>query len=163
MSFVLSSLYLVPRSNARKYLSAKIKGQRTSSKNRFESNSRRGRTGMKRTFLSALIGVGIVVAILQIFPGSKAAQTPSSYLLVRRGPESFKNDSPAPFPTPAGTVHIPLPAETYPLTCRGGGSLVIGIAPGERNIGFVFTRGTKPAGITLAPGECSWTDRGMNA
>src|SRR5438067_1372964 len=118
---------------------------------------------MKRTFLSALIGVGMVVAILQIFPGSKAAQTPASYLLVRREPESFKNDSPAPSPTPAGTVHIPLPAETYPLTCRGGGSLVIGIAPGERNIGFVFTRGTKPASITLAPGECSWTDRGMHA
>ena len=117
---------------------------------------------MKRIFLSALISVGMVVAILQIFPRSKAAQTPASYLLVRRGPESFKNDSPAPTPTPAGTVHIPLPAETYPLTCRGGGSLVIGIAPGERNIGFVFTRGTKPAGITLAPGECSWTDRGMH-
>ncbi len=50
--------------------------------------------------------------------------------------------------------------EDYPLVCRGGGSLVIGIAPGERNIGFTFTRGTKPEG-GLAPGECSWTDRGM--
>src|SRR5437667_8305127 len=53
--------------------------------------------------------------------------------------------------------------EDYPLVCRGGGSLVIGIAPGERNIGFVFTRGTKPAGEGLAPGECSWKDRGMHA
>src|SRR5712692_10271781 len=51
--------------------------------------------------------------------------------------------------------------ESYPLVCRGGGSLVIGIAPGERNIGFVYTRGTKPAGEGLAPGECSWKDRGM--
>jgi hypothetical protein len=51
--------------------------------------------------------------------------------------------------------------EDYPLVCRGGGSLVIGIAPGERNIGFTFTRGTKPAGEGLAPGECSWKDRGM--
>ena len=45
--------------------------------------------------------------------------------------------------------------EDYPLVCRGGGSLVIGIAPGERNIGFTFVRGTKPAGEGLAPGECS--------
>src|SRR5712692_4318496 len=51
--------------------------------------------------------------------------------------------------------------ESYPLVCRGGGSLVIGIAPGERNIGFTFTRGTKPAREGLAPGECSWEDRGM--
>src|SRR5260370_14405171 len=51
--------------------------------------------------------------------------------------------------------------EDYPLVCRGAVSLVIGIAPGERNIGFTFTRGTKPAGEGLAPGECSWEDRGM--
>src|SRR5437588_1251706 len=51
--------------------------------------------------------------------------------------------------------------EDYPLVCRGGGSLVIGMAPGERNIGFTFVRGTKPAGEGLAPGECSWKDRGM--
>src|SRR5258708_21881479 len=51
--------------------------------------------------------------------------------------------------------------EDYPLVCRGGGSLVTGIAPGERNIGFTFVRGTKPAGEGLAPGECSWQDRGM--
>ena len=52
--------------------------------------------------------------------------------------------------------------QSYPLVCRGGDSLTIGIAPGERNIGFVFTRGTKPAGEGLAPGECSWVDRGMS-
>src|SRR5260370_11447634 len=51
--------------------------------------------------------------------------------------------------------------EDYPLVCRGGGSLVTGIAPRERNIGFTFVRGTKPAGEGLAPGECSWMDRGM--
>ena len=53
--------------------------------------------------------------------------------------------------------------DDYPLVCRGGGSLVIGVASGEGNIGFVFTRGTKPAAEGLAPGECSWTDRGMYA
>ncbi|MEO8435669.1 MAG: C1 family peptidase [Pyrinomonadaceae bacterium] len=82
---------------------------------------------MKRIFLSALIGVGMVVLILPPFSGGSAAGTP----------------------------------EDYPLVCRGGESLVIGIAPGERNIGFVFTRGTKPAGEGLGPGECSWKDRGM--
>src|SRR5204862_47879 len=50
--------------------------------------------------------------------------------------------------------------ENYPLVCRGGGSLVTGVAPGERNIGFTFVRGTKPAGEGLGPGECSWKDRG---
>ncbi len=84
---------------------------------------------MKRIFLSALIGIGMVVVIFQISSGSEAAQPP----------------------------------EDYPLVCRGGGSLVTGIAPGERNIGFTFVRGTKPAGEGLAPGECSWIDRGMYA
>ena len=54
-----------------------------------------------------------------------------------------------------------LTQQSYPLVCRGGGSLVTGPAPGERNIGFTFVRGTKPAGEGLAPGECSWVDRGM--
>src|SRR5437588_10983884 len=49
--------------------------------------------------------------------------------------------------------------EDYPLVCRGGGSLVISIAPGERDIGFTFVRGTKPASEGLAPGECSWKVR----
>src|SRR5436190_19338400 len=53
------------------------------------------------------------------------------------------------------------PQQSYPLVCRGGGSLVIGIAPGEGNIGLTFVRGTKPAGEGLAPGECAWKDRGM--
>src|SRR2546423_14414735 len=82
---------------------------------------------MKRIFLSALIGTGMVAVIFQISSGSEAAQPP----------------------------------EDYPLVCRGGGSLVTGIAPGEGNIGFTFVRGTKPAGEGLAPGECSRKDRGM--
>src|SRR5712691_131073 len=80
-----------------------------------------------KILLSALLGVGAVVAIFYSSPASKAAP----------------------------------PLEDYPLVCRGGGSLAIGIAPGEGNIGFSFTRGTKPAGDGLAPGECSWKDRGM--
>ncbi len=54
-----------------------------------------------------------------------------------------------------------LTQESYPLVCRGSANLPIGTAPGEGNFGFVFTRGTKPASQGLAPGECSWVDRGM--
>src|SRR6266851_8029928 len=82
---------------------------------------------MKRTFLSALIAVGMVAAIVQVWSGSEAARMQQSYALV----------------------------------CRGSANLEIGIAPNEGNIGFVFTRGTKPASQGLAPGECSWVDRGV--
>src|SRR5436190_16640471 len=51
--------------------------------------------------------------------------------------------------------------EDYPLVCRGGPGMAIGSGPGVGNIGFRFTRGTKPAREGLAPGECSWMDRGM--
>lgn len=118
---------------------------------------------MKRILLSALLGTGMVAAIFQILPGSRAERTPD--LLVRRG-GTFNNNSPA-----------PTPPDSYPLVCRGGGrlvfvgegSLVIGAPTRDRNIGFVFTRGQKPAGTrpspsdALAPGECSWVDRGMRA
>jgi hypothetical protein len=116
---------------------------------------------MKRIFLSALIGFGIVAGILQILSGSKAARTGESYPLVRRGSETFKTNSAAPTPTPPGVIlRIPLP-ESYPLVCRGGPLLPIYIAPGVTNIGFKFTHSTKPASEGLLPGQCSWVDRGM--
>ena len=52
---------------------------------------------------------------------------------------------------------------SYPLLCRGSESLEIAFTPSIRAIGFKFTRGIKPAGEGLAPGECSWVDRGMHA
>ena len=95
---------------------------------------------MKRIFLSALIGVGMVALIFPLFSGSSAAWKPQSYPLVCRGGGSLARD---------------------------GGGLVTGTPPGERNIGFVFTRGTKPAAgewpSSLDPGECSWVNRGMHA
>ena len=75
---------------------------------------------MKRIFLSALIGIGMVAAIFQISSGSEAARTPVD----------------------------------YPLVCRGGGSLAIGSASGEANIGLEFTLETKTAGEGLAPSVC---------
>src|SRR6184192_770061 len=44
-----------------------------------------GKIDMKRIFLSALIGAGIVAAIFQIFSGSEAARPQESYPLVCRG------------------------------------------------------------------------------
>ena len=105
---------------------------------------------MKRIFLSALIGIGIVVAIFQVSSGSKAATAQQGYLLAH-GPEIFKTAAPA-----------PTPPETYPLVCRGAPSLKQERDTGSY-VGFRFTRGTKPAGEGLAPGECSWMDRGMRA
>ena len=52
---------------------------------------------------------------------------------------------------------------SYPLLCRGSESLEMAFAPSIRAIGFKFTKGTKPAGEGLDPGECSWVDRGMHA
>src|SRR5436309_4945162 len=66
------------------------------------------------------------------------------------------------FQIPSGSAAARTPVD-YPLVCRGGGTLTIGPAPGEGNIGFVFTQGNKPAGEGLAPGACSWKDRGMYA
>src|SRR5260370_31535976 len=55
-----------------------------------------------------------------------------------------------------------LTQQSYPLVCRGSATLEIGVAPGDGNIGFVFTRGTKPAVEGLSPAECSWVDGGMH-
>ena len=93
---------------------------------------------MKRIFLSALIGVGMVAAILQIFSGSEAARPPEDYPLVCRGAATFKTDAPTP------------PCEG----CVNAGDV-------PKYVGFTFIRGSKPSGKGLAPGECSWLDRGM--
>jgi len=53
------------------------------------------------------------------------------------------------------------PPVDYPLVCRGGGDLKPGSVEGAGNIGFTFTRGTKPADEGLDPGQCSWMDRRM--
>src|SRR5438105_1246944 len=68
----------------------------------------------------------------------------------------------ATFPLFSGVSAAARTREDYSLVCRGGPSMVIGPAPGVSNIGFTFTRGTKPAREGLAPGECSWEDRGMH-
>jgi hypothetical protein len=64
------------------------------------------------------------------------------------------------------TARVPPDIEvikSYPLVCRGSESLMMDFVPSIRTIGFKFTKGTKPAGDGLAPGECSWLDRVMHA
>jgi hypothetical protein len=57
-------------------------------------------------------------------------------------------------------------AQSFPLLCRGGGTMQFrshaGNGAGTFNIlGLFFNKGTRPAGLGLAPGQCSWLDRGM--
>jgi hypothetical protein len=92
--------------------------------------------------------------IFPLFSRSEATRTPTSYPLVRRASEDFKTDFPAPTLTPP---------EIYPLVCRGAASLKIDNGKSLTwYVGFIFTRGIKPAGEGLAPGECSWMDRAMH-
>ena len=94
---------------------------------------------MKRRFLSLLIGVGMVALIFPPFSGNRAARLADDYPLVCRGTETFKLDP--------------------PVACEG----CVNVTTDEplRYVAFTFIRGSKPSGKGLAPGECSWLDRGM--
>src|SRR5260370_41910083 len=94
---------------------------------------------MKRIFLSALIGIGMVTAILQDFSGSMAARPPESYPLVCRGAATFQTN-----PGPVLWPGCPVIDESI---CKYAG--------------FTFRPGSKAARDGLAPGERSWLDRGM--
>jgi hypothetical protein len=49
----------------------------------------------------------------------------------------------------------------FPLVCRGGGSMSFRFSQEKAMITVYFKGGTKPSGQGLAPGECSWRDRGL--
>ena len=57
-------------------------------------------------------------------------------------------------------------AQSYPLVCRGGGPslFIIETDHGVPQVVFYFAKGNAPAGFgtALAPGACSWVDRGIN-
>lgn len=58
------------------------------------------------------------------------------------------------------------PSFAYQLDCRGGAPETIGFqltAAGKNQLYVGFKGGTKPSGQGLAPGECSWPDRGFRA
>ena len=58
--------------------------------------------------------------------------------------------------------------QTYPLLCRGGGTMKSQAHAGDTQhtyniLGLFFTKSARPAQSGLSPGECSWYDRGMNS
>ena len=58
------------------------------------------------------------------------------------------------------------PIYAYQLNCRGGAPESIGFqltAGGKNQLYLGFKGGTKASGQGLAPGECSWPDRGFRA
>src|SRR5215213_4648201 len=91
---------------------------------------------MKKNFLSVLAGVGLASLILQLPSGAGAATSADGYPLVCRGSETFKADS---------------------SKCEG----CLNADDAPKYVGFRFIRGSKPSGDGLAPGECSWLDRGV--
>lgn len=50
--------------------------------------------------------------------------------------------------------------QSYPLVCRGSSDASVRSRSGK--LVLTFKKGTRPAGAGLAPGECSWVDRGMS-
>ncbi len=94
---------------------------------------------MKSRFLSLMIGVGMLSLVFQQFSDTRAARFVDDYPLVCRGIETFKLDPPAP--------------------CEG--CTKVNTEEPLRYVAFTFIRGSRPSGKGLAPGECSWLDRGM--
>jgi hypothetical protein len=62
------------------------------------------------------------------------------------------------------TIAIAQP-QSFPLVCRGGGNMPFEhrLTDAGVYVTFSFTKGNAPAGsgTTLAPGSCSWIDRGL--
>jgi hypothetical protein len=54
-------------------------------------------------------------------------------------------------------------ATTYPLVCRGDKGAVIEDDGPPRGVSLKFKKGSAAATSGLAPGECSWLDRGLSA
>lgn len=65
---------------------------------------------------------------------------------------------------PTATRAVGAEPESYPLVCRGSVDLqpTVGeIAGSPSSANLRFKKGTRPASAGLAPGECSWLDRGL--
>jgi hypothetical protein len=56
------------------------------------------------------------------------------------------------------------PADTtYPLVCRGGGGIEFLYYGSWKEVLVTFRQGTRPARDGVAPGTCTWMDRGLTA
>ena len=67
-----------------------------------------------------------------------------------------------------GVTAVGAEPKSYPLLCKGGGTISLNITPrisgGDRGtqVGFSFQRSTRAATAGLKPGQCAWMDRGVN-
>jgi len=55
-------------------------------------------------------------------------------------------------------------ADSFPLTCKGSSSTTVAVVPDVHEVLIYFQKSRQPAGsggANLAPGFCSWADRGM--
>ncbi len=52
-------------------------------------------------------------------------------------------------------------AQSYPMQCRGGGT--IGLAAATRTAVLYFGKAPNPAGSGLGVGQCAWLDRAIGA
>jgi len=62
------------------------------------------------------------------------------------------------FGSPVGNSQTP---QSYSLVCRGTPNASISSNHEARRLMMKFIKGTGPADLGLAPGECSWMDRGL--
>lgn len=52
--------------------------------------------------------------------------------------------------------------QSFPLTCRGGGSLSI-TNEGRNNVRINFQKASGPVTAGIKPGQCTWLDRALRA
>jgi hypothetical protein len=54
-------------------------------------------------------------------------------------------------------------AQSYPLVCRGDKHALIQASDEPQGVSLTFKKGSAAVASGLAPGECSWLDRGLSA
>ncbi len=60
----------------------------------------------------------------------------------------------------AFAIDIAHTQQSYPMTCRGGGTLSIK-NDGEKGVRIQFQPGSGAAPQGLSPGQCTWSDRAL--
>jgi hypothetical protein len=64
--------------------------------------------------------------------------------------------------TPMFSIDAAHAQQSYPLTCRGGGTLSIQ-NDGNQGVRIKFKPGVGAAVQGLSPGQCTWSDRALSA
>ncbi|MFN6562140.1 MAG: hypothetical protein RMY28_020430 [Nostoc sp. ChiSLP01] len=63
---------------------------------------------------------------------------------------------------PIFTVDTAIAQQSYPMTCRGGGTLAIQ-NDGSNGVRINFQPGAGAAPQGLSPGQCTWSDRALRS